>query len=89
LYRAEKEEWIEIGRSRTNADGRIPDLLSEEMTLDKCICKLRFETKDYFDNNQIPSFYPIVEIAFNVEPAEHFHVPLLLNPFGYSTYRGS
>jgi len=50
---------------------------------------MRFETKDYFDKNRIPTFYPYVEIIFEIENDQHYHIPLLLSPFGYSTYRGS
>ena len=50
---------------------------------------MRFETKEYFDKEGVPAFYPFVEIVFTVAAQEHYHIPLLLNPFGYSTYRGS
>ncbi|HVK97492.1 MAG TPA: hydroxyisourate hydrolase [Flavisolibacter sp.] len=89
LYRGENDQWTEIARGATNADGRLSTLLDEESTLQIGIYKLRFETKDYFDSKQIPTFYPYVEIDFNVQTNEHYHIPLLLSPFGYSTYRGS
>lgn len=88
LYRGENDEWTELARGTTNADGRISDLLKNEK-LEHCIHKMRFETKDYFDSHQIKTFYPYVEIVFDIISDEHYHVPLLLNPFGYSTYRGS
>ena len=47
------------------------------------------KTGDYFKANKIKGFYPVVEIDFTVFDNEHYHVPLLINPFGYSTYRGS
>ena len=89
LYRGENDEWTEIARGVTNTDGRIADLLSKNERLQHCIYKIRFETKDYFDKDQAQTFYPYVEIVFDVTSDEHYHVPLLLNPFGYSTYRGS
>ena len=89
LYHGENDEWTEIGRGSTNADGRITDLLKNEIKLTHCIHKIRFETKDYFDKNQVATFYPYVEIVFDITSDEHYHIPLLLNPFGYSTYRGS
>jgi len=89
LYRGENDQWTEIARGATNADGRLSTLLDEESTLQIGIYKLRFETKDYFDSKQIPTFYPYVEIDFDVQTNEHYHIPLLLSPFGYSTYRGS
>ena len=83
------DAWTEMARGKTNADGRIADLLPKEQLLETGIYKLRFETKDYFDAQGIVTFYPFVEIVFDVRFNEHYHVPLLLNPFGYSTYRGS
>lgn len=89
LYLGENNEWTEIARGKTNDDGRIPDLLKKEVLLQKGIYKLKFETKDYFDSAGIPTFYPYVEIIFDIQSGGHYHVPLLLNPYGYTTYRGS
>ena len=89
LYRGGNDEWTEIARGKTNNDGRIANLLKIEDVLQMGIYKLRFETKDYFDKDRIPTFYPYVEIVFDIQSGDHYHVPLLLNPFGYSTYRGS
>jgi len=83
------DAWTEMARGKTDNDGRIPDLLKEEVLLQKGIYKLRFETKDYFDNAGIPTFYPYVEIVFDIQSGGHYHIPLLLNPYGYTTYRGS
>jgi 5-hydroxyisourate hydrolase len=89
LYEGGNDEWREIARGVTNSDGRISDLLKDGTTLHKGIYKMRFETKDYFDQQQVQTFYPYVEIIFDIQTEEHYHIPLLLNPFGYSTYRGS
>jgi len=89
LYHGENDEWTEIARGSTNNDGRIADLLNKEQVLQIGIYKMRFETKDYFDKDRILTFYPYVEIVFDIQSTEHYHIPLLLNPFGYSTYRGS
>ena len=89
LYVGQNDEWTELARSKTNQDGRTTDLLQKDVLLQRGIYKLRFETKDYFDKNNIPTFYPYIEIIFDVQSSDHYHVPLLLNPFGYSTYRGS
>ena len=89
LYRGENDEWTEITRGSTDNNGRIADLLEKEQSLQTGIYKMRFETKDYFDKERIPTFYPYVEIIFDIQSSEHYHIPLLLNPFGYSTYRGS
>jgi 5-hydroxyisourate hydrolase len=89
LYQGEQDLWMEIARGTTNNDGRVSGLLQKDTLLEIGIYKLRFETKDYFDQNHIATFYPFVEIVFDIQYTEHYHVPLLLNPFGYSTYRGS
>jgi len=89
LYQHVGGEWIKIAGGITNADGRIPNLLADDMLLQFGTYKLNFDTKHYFDAAKIRSFYPMVEIIFEITSIEHYHVPLLLNPFGYSTYRGS
>ncbi len=81
--------WRQIVIGTTNDDGRIPDFLNKESILEPGIYKMRFETKDYFEKQGVQTFYPYVEISFGITDGEHYHVPLLLNPFGYSTYRGS
>lgn len=89
LYRGEQGLWAEIARSATNNDGRVMDLLPKETLLEIGIYKLRFETKDYFDAAHVSTFYPSIEIDFDLQFSEHYHIPLLVSPFGYSTYRGS
>jgi 5-hydroxyisourate hydrolase len=89
LYQGENDLWQEIARGKTNTDGRVTSLLPQETVLQLGIYKLRFETKDYFDQENVPTFYPYVEIIFDVQSNDHYHIPLLLNPFGYTTYRGS
>lgn len=84
-----KEDWQLIGSDVTNNDGRIPGFAILDNSGNNEIFKLKFETKSYFDNNHLESFYPFIEIIFTIKNDEHYHVPLLLNPFGYSTYRGS
>ncbi len=81
--------FTELARGITNADGRISDLLPANITLEKGIYKLKFETLAYYDRQMLITFYPFVEIVFEIITDEHYHVPLLLNPYGYSTYRGS
>ncbi|MFJ3175670.1 hydroxyisourate hydrolase [Streptomyces roseus] len=92
-------EWAALGGSATDADGRCKDLpaLPEGTTH----VRLDFETETYFSKKQAEAqqdaprvrdsgaFFPEVTITFAVNPGEHYHVPLLLNPFGYSVYRGS
>ena len=80
--------WNKIAQGVTNADGRI-SLLPADKILDIGIYRLTFDTQSYFKKQNIKTFYPSVTIEFEITDATHYHVPLLLNPFGYSTYRGS
>ena len=81
--------WQTIAQGITNADGRIGDLLPTEKNLAAGNYKLVFDTDSYFAAQKIKGFYPEVEIQFIIADNTHYHVPLLINPFGYSTYRGS
>ena len=89
LHQQHEEDWKEIGLGTTNNDGRVMDLLKKDALLSLGIYKMRFETGEYFDKQGIQSFYPFVEIIFNITAQEHYHIPLLISPHGYSTYRGS
>jgi 5-hydroxyisourate hydrolase len=80
----------EIGRGVTDADGRLRTLVPAGTSIVAGTYRLTFETAAYFAASGVAGFYPEVTIAFEVrDPAQHYHVPLLLNPYGYSTYRGS
>jgi 5-hydroxyisourate hydrolase len=81
--------WTEVARGSTDNDGRLREWAAAK-TLPAGIYRLTFETRAYFAARQIASLYPQVIIAFEVRDAqEHYHIPLLLSPHGYSTYRGS
>ncbi len=82
--------WDAIGNGRTDSDGRMRDLTPEGEPLTASAYRLTFDVGPYFKENEIDSFYKEVTIAFVVgDASQHYHVPLLLSPFGYSTYRGS
>jgi 5-hydroxyisourate hydrolase len=82
--------WQVLGRGVTDMDGRVRDLLGDDFKLTPATYRLTFQTGDYFDAQQVESFYREVTISFIVrDAAAHYHVPLLLSPFGYNTYRGS
>ncbi|RYD94592.1 MAG: hydroxyisourate hydrolase, partial [Sphingobacteriales bacterium] len=81
--------WRAIAQGVTNADGRIPDLLPPNRVLPAGNYRMVFDTGAYFAQQKLTGFYPAVEIQFTVFDKSHYHVPLLVNPFGYSTYRGS
>ena len=81
--------WSALGEGVTDGDGRVSDLVHEG-PLPGGRYKMVFETQAYFDDCGVEGFYPFVEIVFNIAgDGQHYHVPLLLNPFGYATYRGS
>ncbi len=89
LQKKEGQGWQTIGQGHTNADGRISDLLAVDTTVDPGFYRMFFHVGAYYQNLDTTTFYPEVSIVFEVFDHTHYHVPLLLNPFGYSTYRGS
>lgn len=83
-------EWRVLSASQTDVDGRCAQLLPENETLRAGIYRLSFDTSSYHRAPKIEGLYPVVEITFQVREGEsHFHIPLLLSPHGYTTYRGS
>jgi 5-hydroxyisourate hydrolase len=87
--RLERLDGTVVGHGTTDDDGRCPELTGG-LSLDSGGYRLRFETGDWFARTGTPTFYPVVELVFEVtDSAAHYHVPLLLSPFAYSTYRGS
>jgi 5-hydroxyisourate hydrolase len=81
--------WTQIGRGTTDADGRLRSLL-EPGALRAGAYRLAFGAGAYFQAQSIDAFWRVVVIEFVVsDPSAHHHVPLLVSPFGYSTYRGS
>ncbi len=89
LAAQQPDGWHEIARGVTNADGRVANLLPTAAPLPLGVYRLTFLVAAYFQREATASFYPFVEIVFDLATTEHYHVPLLLNPFGYATYRGS
>ncbi len=82
----ESADGTVLAQAATDADGRVGSLAGD---LPEGAHRLRFDTGAWFAEQGVTAFYPEVVITFTVTGDEHFHVPLLLNPFGYSTYRGS
>lgn len=85
----EGDGWRELGRASTDGDGRVRQLLPVGSSLTPGIYRLTFDVDTYFRALAIEGFYPEAAIVFHVRDAKNHHVPLLLSPFGYSTYRGS
>jgi len=92
--RLERQEaaggWRLLASSRTDQEGRCAQLLPEKEALTPGVYRLGFDTATYFAARKLDGMYPLVEIAFHVRNGEErFHIPLLLSPNGYTTYRGS
>lgn len=84
------EQWHVVGHGATDSNGRLRTFGAESAAAEPGIYRLRFETRAYFETLGVRAFFPTVVVTFEVsERAGHYHVPLLLSPFGYSTYRGS
>lgn len=89
LERATDEGYEAVGQGTTNEDGRLPDLLIQD-DFAPGVYLIHFDTGSYFEKTGRESFYPEVAVLFEIkDAASHYHVPLLISPFGYSTYRGS
>jgi 5-hydroxyisourate hydrolase len=85
-----EDGWRELARAATDDDGRVRQILPTGSSLIPGIYRLTFDLDRYFAAHEIEGFYPEVSIVFEVrDAAQHYHVPLLLSPFGYSTYLGS
>uniref|UniRef100_A0A182W5T7 hydroxyisourate hydrolase n=1 Tax=Anopheles minimus TaxID=112268 RepID=A0A182W5T7_9DIPT len=88
-YRTASQTWTKISTGITDGDGRFRSFFTDgQSALEKGVYKLHFDVGSYFRGRSVESLYPFIEIVFTVaDPAQHYHIPLLLNPFGYSTYR--
>jgi 5-hydroxyisourate hydrolase len=82
--------WTELGRGVTDGDGRIAQFTPPLTALTPGVYRVRFFTAAYFAAMDVTGFYPEVDVIVRIEdPDQHYHIPLLLSRFGYSTYRGS
>jgi 5-hydroxyisourate hydrolase len=90
LERREKTgDWCLLASAQTDQDGRCNQLLPDDAALSAGLFRLAFDTGSYFAATKIAGLYPLVEVIFQVRDGEtHFHIPLLLSPNGYTTYRG-
>ncbi|ENU2808825.1 hydroxyisourate hydrolase [Campylobacter coli] len=93
LYNLDQNrQWVKISEKFTKKNGRIADFLPYEKTENRSfgVYKLKFYTKDYYISHKVDSFYPFVEVSVELlKDQKHYHIPITLSPFGYSTYRGS
>jgi 5-hydroxyisourate hydrolase len=89
-HRADNGEWQSINRGITDGDGRVRTLHPDNQPLAPGVYRLTFDTARYFEAQGVTAFYPEVSVVFEAAPGEkHYHVPLLLSPFGFTTYRGT
>ena len=81
--------WAAVGGGVTDADGRVPGLHAAG-ALAAGVHRLTFQTGEWFEAEGVTGFYPQVSVVCRIEDlSAHYHVPLLISPYGYSTYRGS
>jgi len=80
--------WSLIDEKKTDKNGRIPNFLSTAQD-NSGTYKLIYLTGSYFKENKMESFYPFIEVVFDIKDKTHYHVPITLSAFGYSTYRGN
>jgi 5-hydroxyisourate hydrolase len=88
LEKMDKNSWSVIEEKITDKNGRISDFLSSEKS-NEGIYKLTYLTAEYFKSQNIQSFYPFIEVVFEIKDNKHYHVPITLSAYGYSTYRGN
>ncbi|ORX88718.1 hydroxyisourate hydrolase [Basidiobolus meristosporus CBS 931.73] len=90
IERLVEGKWVALNQSFTNEDGRCPELLSLDYDFQVGIYKVVFGTGKYYQGQGKSCFYPDVEISFEItNTEEHYHIPLLLSPYSYTTYRGN
>jgi 5-hydroxyisourate hydrolase len=88
--RGRSGQWQPVGRGDTDADGRLRDLYPADVPLTAGVYRITFQTHGYFESLGVDAFYPEVVVVFETAPGEtHYHVPLLIGPFGFTTYRGT
>ncbi len=90
LFKQSTEGWQSLAKGMTNQDGRVADFLPADLILEAASYRMHFATKNYLQKHVDKAFYPYVDVVFELTgDGEHYHIPLLLSPYAYSTYRGS
>ncbi|MFA9191540.1 hydroxyisourate hydrolase [Flavobacterium sp. FZUC8N2.13] len=87
-FNEQTKKWLFVDKKQTDVNGRITDFLDSQKT-NLGIYKLTYYTADYFKKNNTESFYPFIEVVFQIKDQNHYHVPITLSAYGYSTYRGN
>ena len=90
LEKQDGKNWKLLNQGDTNEQGRIPALFPEGKSLEKGTYRVTFKTGEWFKEHQTATFFPEVPVIFEVDgTVPHYHIPLLLSPYGFSTYRGN
>jgi 5-hydroxyisourate hydrolase len=85
-----EHEWKQLGAGLTDTNGRCNTLMAEDSQIESGTYRLLFSIGPYYHRQHVETFYSEIPIVFEVlHPETHYHIPLLISPFGYSTYRGS
>ena len=87
-YNEKSNIWSFTDEKTTDKNGRVSDFLASEKS-NAGIYRLTYYTSEYFKKNNTESFYPFIEVVFEIKDASHYHVPITLSAYGYSTYRGN
>jgi 5-hydroxyisourate hydrolase len=90
LEKQENAQWTALNSSVTNAQGRVPALYPDGKQLESGTYRVTFNTGKWFASQKGTTFFPEVPVIFTVDGSvPHYHIPLLISPYGYSTYRGN
>lgn len=90
LEKSSGDQWVKLNQKLTGENGRITALYPENKALEKGVYKVTFKTEAWFNQQKQQTFFPEVPVIFKVDgTVKHYHIPLLLSPYGYSTYRGN
>lgn len=90
LDQKQNNNWVKLATGKTDSNGRISALFPEDKKASAGSYRVVFKTGDYYKMSNQKTFFPEIPVEFNMENnGEHYHIPLLLSPFGYSTYRGN
>ncbi|QBC43772.1 hydroxyisourate hydrolase [Iodobacter fluviatilis] len=90
LEKQDGKNWSVLNSGTTNEQGRITALYPDDKKLEKGVYRVTFQTGEWFAKQKASSFFPEIPVIFTVDAAvPHYHIPLLLSPYGFSTYRGN
>mgnify|MGYP000249281274 CR=1 FL=1 len=90
LEKQQQDKWTPLASGKTDQDGRIKSLYPADQDMQPGVYKVTFKTSEYFRSQKLDSFFPEIPVIFEVKNVDqHYHIPLLLSPYGFSTYRGS